>query len=765
MKILRHPGVLFFAAAPVALAPTAWSQTTDASTASGRGIEEIIVTANKRAESIDTVPMSIKAASGEQLKELNVNNVQDLASTVPGLTATTASFGTDVYTIRGVGFYDTTLAAIPAVSVYVDEVPLPFAVMTGAASLDPERVEVLMGPQGTLFGQNSTGGAINYVSAKPTDVLQAGVSATIGTYMQSDTQGYLSGPLGDTLGARLSFKSQGADGWQRSISRDDNHGAIHRQEGRLILDWRAHEQATFLLNVSGFSDRSDTQAPRNVGYALNIPDLAFAVPEVTGAPVTQGPAENADWDDNVDFDKHNDFHQVSLRSDFDLGDRWTLTNIAAYAHYGHDQQQDGDGLSFTNINYQILGSVRNLFDELRLSGHLTDSMQFVVGASYQDSDVDQHQYGYIDIYTTSFAPVYASDGQLPRFHDFEDLSFQRIRSHALFGNVDYHIDHRLALHIGARFTDTAIRNRACTLGDEALTAIAQSTNPPGECVTLSLDGVSGFVDESLEENNVSWRIGADYTIGGNTLLYGNISRGYKAGGYPVLPASTALQFEPAVQEELTAYEVGFKATLNERTLRMSGAVFYYDYRNKQIRGRVNVEIFGTLERLVNIPDSEVMGAELSLEWQPVAGLDVGVGVSRIESEIQGFSNYDIRGNVIDLDGTSFPNAPDLQYNANVRYDRPLGNGSRVAFLGADYSYSSSTYGTLGTLPEMFLPSYGLLGLRAGLHDADDRWRIWLWGRNVTDEFYLTGANRAGEALIAYAGMPATFGLSFSLRYE
>lgn len=726
-------------------------------------LDDIIVTANKRSESIDKVPLAIAAVSGETLREQGVNSVQDLSRIVPGLNVTAATFGTDVYTIRGVGFYDTTLAAVPAVSVYVDEAPLPFSVMTNIASLDPERVEVLMGPQGTLFGENSTGGAINYIAAKPTDAFEARLSGTVGNYETYNADGYISGPLSDTVGARFSFRSLNAnEGWQRSATRNDRLGQVDQQQARLLLDWRPTDRLYLRLNASAFVDKSDMQAPRYLGYLPNFPTLApLLTPQALNAPLTTGGAENADWDPNTPFVRDNRFQQVSLRGDYDISDSLTLTNIASYSHYDHDQNQDGDGYAFTNINQRVIGEIENFYDELRLAGDLGDRTKFTLGASYRYATVNQHDYAVLDIYTSSYVPLLI--GGPARFQSFEDLSDQTIESGAVFGNIDYDLTDQVAVHAGARYTKTTTDLVGCSLGDAGVTFLSGSTNPPGECVTALATGGFGQVVDTLDEDNVSWRLGIDYKPTSSLLLYANISRGYKAGGYPVLAATNYYQLLPVNQEELTSYELGFKANLIDRTLRLSGAVFHYDYADKQIRGRQIVPIFGQLERLINIPESRLDGAEVNLQWRPLDGLTVSGGVSYIDSEIENFSNFDATGAAVNLDGASFPNAPSFRGNLSAQYDWSVG-GSLNAFVGADYSRTSKTRGTLGFTPQLEIPAYDLLGAQVGLRNVDDNWRFSVWAKNLTDELYLTGANRYGEALVGYAGMPRTVGATLSVNF-
>ena len=732
------------------------------SSESANSIAEIIVTANKRSESIDRVPLAIAAVAGDTLRKEGVSSVQDLSRIIPALNVSQATFGTDVYTIRGVGFYDTTLAAVPAVSVYTDEAPLPFSVMSKGASLDPERVEVLMGPQGTLFGENATGGAINYIAAKPTKDFTVGLTGTVGNYGTVNGEGYVSGPLSSTLGARLSFRSLNSfQGYQDSATRDDHLGKVHLQEGRLLLDWKPTNRLTFVLNVNGFVDKSDTQAPQYFGYLLSYPTLAAFVPQLTSAATTGGSASRADWDPNTPFRKNDNFYQIALRGDYALGDQLTLTDIGSYSHYNHDQFQEGDGLAITVINERVVGNISNFSNELRLAGDLTDRMKFIVGGNYRDGTVNQHDLGSIDNYTASFLPTLFNS---TRWRTFENLANQKIRSYAFFANLDYDLTDKVALHAGGRYTNSKNDLNGCSLGDAGVTLLAKSTNPPGQCLTLLPTGVSGAYVSRLAENNISWRFGIDYKPVAGTLVYFNASRGYKAGGYPVIPATNYVQLTPALQEELTSYEVGFKTNLAARTLRLSGALFRYDYVNKQILGREVVPVFGGLSKLINIPRSHVNGAELTLQWLPIAGLSLSGGFSYVDSKIENYSNYDVANAIVNLDGASFPNAPSFRGTAAAEYDRSLST-SLNAFAGADYSHVSNTRGTLGFTPQLNIPGYDLIGLRVGLHVSDDKWRVMLWVKNLTDKYYLTGTNRDGEALIGFAGMPRTFGATASVKFK
>ncbi|HWK52173.1 MAG TPA: TonB-dependent receptor, partial [Steroidobacter sp.] len=294
--------------------------------------------------------------------------------------------------------------------------------------------------------------------------------------------------------------------------------------------------------------------------------------------------------------------------------------------------------------------------------------------------------------------------------------------------------------------------------------------PVGECVTFSTDTppVPQMVVDSKSESNVSWRTGLDWNVTADTLLYANISRGYKAGGYPTLPGTNAPQYAPVDQEKITAYEVGVKSTLLARTLQMNGAVFYNDYTDKQLKGRTVVPVFGPLEALVNIPKSKVQGAELQVDWAPIAGLRLSSGVTYLDTEVTEGSpggNYTVFGGSVrtNLKGQAFPYASKWQVSADGEYSFGV-NSTLDGFVGVGANYRSETNGDFLPDPRLDIDAYTLIDVRLGVASSDEKWRATLYGRNITDEYYWFTANRRTDSVIRYAGMPRTYGISFSYRY-
>ncbi|MCP5173210.1 MAG: TonB-dependent receptor plug domain-containing protein [Pseudomonadales bacterium] len=360
-------------------------------------LEEIVVTAQKRSQDINDVGMSVSAATGEQLTNLGVSDVGDLVKVTPGMTYTVSQNGTPLFTLRGIGFNDYTLGASPAVSVYVDEVPLAYGALTKGVTLDLERVEVLKGPQGILFGQNSTGGAINYIAAKPTQEFEAGVKGSYGRFNRMDVEGYISGGLTDSLSGRLALSSTTADEWQKSTTSNQELGEedVFKARGQLL--WEPTEETTVLFGVNGWTDKSDTLAAQRQGLSLQIPVAAGSgtdevetqrridVFNALQSDANKGPRD-ADWDQDRDLDRDDSFYQVSLRIDHELTDSITLTSITSYSEFDEDYSMDRDGTNLDNSGIDSVGEVESFMQELRLTGS-TDKMEWLVGVNYATNDV------------------------------------------------------------------------------------------------------------------------------------------------------------------------------------------------------------------------------------------------------------------------------------------------------------------------------------------------------------------------------------------
>lgn len=732
---------------------------------------EIVVTAQKREERLSDVPISITAVSGEQLARQGVSNPAELAKVVPGFTYQNSAYGVPVFTIRGIGLFDNSIGISPTVSVYVDQVPLPYLAMTAGAGLDVARVEVLKGPQGTLFGQNATGGAINYVAAKPTNDLAAGLDVSLGRFDTFNAQAYVSGPISDTLGFRISVKNENRGDWQKSETRpSDGLGRRRFTAGRVLLDWEPTDRFRLSFNANGWLDKSDTLASQFIGFWLTLPPPR-GYPEVSAAigsrPFAPNNSRAADWDPGIDFGRDDWLYQFSARADWQLSDIVSLTSITAFTEFSTFAVTDSDGTEFNNFRRAIDGKIKSFSQEIRLLADF-ESVSLTTGINYQDDKTEERN---------PTAYIGSNSGVGPfRYFDFDNVTDQHAKTYAAFANADIAVTDTLTAQLGSRYTKQNRDYQGCLrdTGDGALAAAIAfipviaggAFNPvaPGQCVTLtSTFQPAGLVVDQLDQDNISWRAGLDWKPNEDLLIYGNVTRGFKAGSFTPLPAVYASQLTPVSQERVTAFEAGVKASVLDRLMSFTASVFYYDYKDKQILGSGNVPIFGTLPQLQNVPQSDVRGAELDITLRPFDGLRLRAGGTYIKSRVtDSYRTPDPLGRVVDVEGEAFPNTPKFQVALDGEYTFQM--GGLQAFMGGNLAYRSASNAAFGENPTFRLKPYALVDLRAGLGSENEAWQLEIWGRNVFNTFYWTNVNYAVDAISRAPGMPATYGATLRLRY-
>lgn len=755
---------------------------------------EIVVTANKREQRLNDVGLTITALSGDDLAQRGITTLEDLATAVPGLSFAQSANNTPILTLRGIGFNESSLGVYPAVSVYVDQAPLPFPVLASHSAFDIDRVEVLKGPQGTLFGQNSTGGAINYIAARPTQDFEAGATIGFGRFNELKGDVYVSGPLAENLRGRIAVSGVNSDGWQVSYTRPfDRNGATSYVAGRALLDWDPVDSIRLALSLTAWRDRSEPQAGQFILLQPQTP--GDEQPQELAAPFSPETPRAADWATGINEPRSNRrFIQPALRADIDVTDGLTLTSLTSYSDYGQTQTTDGDGsaLIVTDIQEND-GDIRSFNQELRLANDAGSTFRWVLGANYENSKTFERQ---LLVYpdNNSFSP---SKNFI--FQNFQQ-GRQNIENYAAFGNLEYDLTSQLTVKAAARYTESRNRAEICgfdagdgqiaglfnflgsILGTVPFTPVNSSGVFSNNCFSLNQNNVPSGEPfrQTLKEDNVSWRAGVDYKASRDTLLYANISRGYKAGSFPILAAATVSQFNPVTQESVTAYEAGVKIGLFDRLAQFNAAAFYYDYKDKQVLTKVADPIFGILDQLRNIPKSRVIGAEAELTVRPADGLTIGAAVTYLDTKIQEYTGVDYVGVSRNFAGEPLPFAPEWNYGINIDYRAPA-TGIGVPFFGAglrgqsasDTVPGGSTIAVTGGLPTRILPglvypfrtnAYALVDLRAGIESDDKRWSVMVYGKNIFDKYYYTNVVTASDFSARFTGRPATYGVTVTVKY-
>lgn len=735
-------------------------------------LSEIVVTAQRRSENVQDVPVSIAVFTPQQLNDFRVERTEDLATYTPGLYASTSQFGDPVFSLRGVGMNNANTNQNPAVTEYINEVALPSVGLLGFDMFDLERVEVLKGPQGDLYGRNTTGGAINFITARPTHDFTSSVEADYGNYNLTELGFEVGGGVSDTLALRLAGHAIHRDGWQTDVATNNlggytesKNGAIDRQGVRLSALWTPTDNFTALFVGDATFDNSQVPAYMPTGYtnkdgSCKVPLVpgfnggmgcpVYAVPTPTSAPVAV--AYGGD-DPTVAFGANsygnrNNVHIYggSLKLDWAL-DGMTLTSVTGARKM---DRRWGSSSASPYIDQDLLGveSLKTISQEVRLSSKGEGALQWVVGGYFSRDDVD-------NLSLANFAQNYEVAPLNPTPVVFSTYTSQVTKTEAAFAHIEYAISNQWKVIAGIRDTHESIDYTYVSGVNVNFPPQYGLTPVPYDKATQSSNGVSG-------------KIGLNYTPFKDVLFYLSVSDGYKAGGFPgdiaFLPypaGQPASAYLPAYKsEKLYAYELGTKSTLADGALVLDSSVYYYDWRHFQASTEIPygvppnvIEVFS----LGNAGNARIYGLDNDLTWKLTREWSLRGGLSLMHAEI-------VSGV---YQGDTPVQSPHASGNVVLRWQAAEPVFGVHPFAQADYNYRSFAYFTLPNVRADSQGGYGLLGARIGLKSADANWEWSVWARNLTDKAYLVDAFGAGSTFLADRHLeaePRTFGLSVRYTY-
>ena len=614
--------------------------------AQSEALEEITVTAQKREQSVQDIGIAITAFTYENLQDRGIDEITQIQDITPNLRIN-RNFGqsTPRYAIRGVGELtnSSTISSSP-VAVHINEVAQPYPVTTTNLLFDLERVEVLRGPQGDLFGLNTTGGTINYVTARPTEEFSSSVLAEYGSYDRYKLEGHISGGVSDTVNMRFAFsRNERNEGPQRNVITGQDLGQFERTGARLSLTWAASDVVDVFFEYHASRDDSNPMGPRSIDTFITADWLTLfglpgpqsvpgAIQDPWGVVWTPNPA-SAPW-----VDKPYILHEGdggSLTVNWDVGDL-TLTSVTGFENFDREEFLDYDG-NLVQDGYQaFLSDLTTFSQEVRLASS-SERMDWLVGANFATDELNQ---------TTIF--------DQPDNVDFPSTGGQNPTQErdiwAVFGHVEYAINDRWSLTGGLRFTNevrtqenigtflfadsSGLWETFALFGlntdieahpsGNTLIPGALLTDADFSCFTFSgpcAVGATPFSDR-IEDDMWSGKLAVNYVINDDTMAYLSYSRGTKSGGFIDVAASLSAQFRATGIETLNAYEFGVKSTMLDGRLRANGAVFLYDYLDQQVGGTYVDPDFGPLGAIVNAPESEISGAEIEITWAPIDGLTI-----------------------------------------------------------------------------------------------------------------------------------------------
>ena len=725
----------------------AWAQTAQASNAADSTLQTVIVTAQRRKQNIQEVGISITALSGTQLSELGIRDTDTIANMTPGLfAANLGSQGITTFTLRGVSQNDFSDQNESPIAMYIDGAYNSFIGDAGAAMFDVDRVEVLRGPQGTLFGRNATGGLIQIISRKPTRDFEGYGEVDFGERGLREFQGAISGPVTDKLLARLSVETRRDDGYIRNTLGGELQGS-NDFSARLQFQWFPTEHFNVLLNVHGAHDKLDDangyHAVRAVSsnglvypetsqaqyhafcnaefgvFTPNVPLLLTSTSACSGAQLSGNPYVTSV--DNAGLMKRNTYGST-ITATLDISDSVSLISISDYLKFKRATSLDDDATALRQFNYYTRADNYQYSQELRLQGQRS-RLEWTAGVYYLgiNDDIRTGIDGLPDAYT--LANAYA--GTLLPFKT-DNLARQYTESRAVFGQTEFKLLDELSLITGVRWSQDRKHldfDPSCT--DELFPACALIARAG----TVQADGFNSMSNAGLtHESNGEWsgKVELDYRPVSGWMVYGSVNRGVKGAGFNASAiASITPALTPYRPEVLTSYEAGFKSTIFSGTTRLDGDTFYYDYSNYQA-----YTLTGLTPTIFNT-DATVKGAELQLESKPWRGLDVSFGAAYLDALAHNVPVNLLGGR--DLGDQRMPQSPPWSVDGLLRYVWVVPQG-RIA-VESDARYVGKRYFNTVNHPALVDDGYTIVDARISYDTADGRWEIAVWGKNLANREY------------------------------
>lgn len=746
MLLGSAPGALLLGSVSASAQDAAGSQPSSDGASNG-GLGEIVVTAQKRSENIQKVPISIAAFDTGKLNSAGISDTRMLQSAVPGLVATNTGSLTSFY-LRGVGTRFAFAGLEPSVAIYIDDRYVSRANASAFEFADIERIEVLKGPQGVLYGRNATGGAIRVISKDVSDEFEGDVRAGYGNYNAWNISGTASLPLTENFGLRLSALVKRRDGFATNLDPRgyDEMDNLNRQSYRAKFRWAPSDVITTWLTLE-YNRRRDTAGADIID--LSTPEglnLGAARGGISGRKRNEVATALADPTRQRDY-------SANLRVEANLGPV-DVTSISTYWNFRQVSPIDADGTSARLFDGTLHDSVRTLSQELQLKSATSGPFNWILG------------FYYLDDYIRNFDTIL----------DLRDLNGTiaeqgnakvRTKAIAVFGQAEYELATGLKLQVGGRFSHEK----------KAVDVVAP------EAGYVPLNFLFPYADE-VKFSKFTPKITLSYDSDAG-LFYATYSRGFKSGGFD-FPASkinplTGQPVSPLRPEILDMFEVGWKASLFDRQVRVNASAFYYDYKDLQVTRAASDPVTGAVINLTeNATTAKLKGIDLDLGWAITHQLTLDASINILDSNygkyltIGQLLNSLATGNPMtpgarsvgfNASGQSLLRASDFSASVLLRYTPELAGGKLPISVG--YSYKSPFNFDFIVAPGMHRlrqKAYGLLNAQVGFEPNAGHWSLNLWAENLTNEGYFDDVVGSPSGLRGSYGQPRTYGVSASYKF-
>lgn len=733
----------------------------------GGALEEIIVTAERREANLQDIPVAMTSYSGDELEALQATDIGDLQSLVPNLSVHVGDANNAVVYIRGVGQIDSIAFFEPGVGIYLDDIYLGRAQGAFLDVIDVERIEVLRGPQGSLYGRNTVGGAIKYVSAAPTEEFSGNVTARFGNFGRADLEATLSGPIaGDRLTGRITAATLSRDGYADNAFDGNDDGDQDTLFARGMLDWQASDTVSVRLSAD-FTD-SDPDRSRTPSKVTPISVLTVD-PFTFGLSTSVFPADTDPFEVNADFNRieQTETRGVGLSASWDATDSLTLKSISSYRELEYGTEIDLDGTPVNAFGIYYFNDQTQVSQEFQLN-YRGDRASLVGGVYYFNEDGDTFDGGV-------FSNLLIGASGIAEFST---------DSTAVFGQLDYDFTDRLTGIFGLRYTDEE-KDYARTVEDVDLTVLAGIMIDPGtgeisyanpELLNPSSADLPVGVGVGVQRppvdpdpagfDNLSFKLGLKYRLSDDLQLYGTIAEGFKSGGFNGRAADA--QSQPYEEETLISYEFGVKSEWLDNRLRLNAALFFTEYEDLQVSSfEATPGGGGLLPIFTNAGEASIAGFELEMTAILSERTRLTANLGHLDAEYDEFITADpVTNELIDVSGQrEIVNAPEWDAFVGLSHTVPLAAGTLT--FAADVGYRSKTYLEVNSSENLAQDGYAVSNASVSFESADNRWRIMLGGKYLGDEEYRTHAfdlSAFPGVELGYYNAPRTYSFTGTYRF-
>ena len=698
-------------------------------------LEQVIVTSQKRTESLQEVPAAVTAITSAAIQEGGVTGIADIAAKAPGFNFSQFNIGEPQLYLRGIGSSNDSAAADAPVAVFLDDVYIGRA---GGASFDLydiERVEVLRGPQGTLFGKNVVGGALSVITTRPSRDFEAKVGASFGNLNLRTFKGYVTGPLTDNLAGKVSLMTRTRDGYASNAITGEKYQDQDNMSGRAQTLFTPRNDLQILLGIdaSHDTDNGNCRVAGNLGKDTRSLAVRTLL-QNTWDKYTGGDKRKCFTDQNTYEERH--IYGSLLKVDWDVASDMSFTSVTGWRASNYTWADDLGGAKFGTVPFSLLDRADEKADqvsqELRLSGGDEGKLDWVTGAFFMRERVNRNER-----FIGAFVPASTRDGDVAFAQSVTTLS------DAVFGHVKWRFIEDWSLSLGGRYS---YDKKGVYQG-----GFNYETNGTAPGIPMQ-SPYSVTASKSWSEFTPSASL--DYQVSDNGFIYATISKGYKSGAYPSQASAGSTATVPLDPETVWNYELGAKTEWLDNRLRVNVATFYMKYSDLQI-----FALSPTLLLVASNGNATSKGMDVEVQAALTDNLYLSGSYSYLRTE---YTKYLEAG--VDRSGNLLARAPRNSYSLDLNYDQTLGSLGKLGF-GGGYDWKGAFYFDPSNDPVVEERAHGLLGAHVAYTAPGDKLTVTLWGKNLQDTLYRVHAIRSSTAgSTDVFGEPRTYGATVEYKY-